>query len=233
MANTPQSPGNDDIQAQRDIDEVFGNASPNPNRVGCPSRGVLIELATRRLPIGSPGYEHLSECSPCYREFRDLQTQLAATPPSSLRWRWMLPVAAALVLAVGGAWWQISRTDSENAPATVVALPTPTLVSLDLRPFSVTRGDDVTTAPAPLALPPAVIDATLLLPVGTEPGAYDVRLLDLQSRPCCDATGKAAIENYVTTLRVRMDLRQLATDSYQLAVRRQGDSWRTFPVSVR
>jgi hypothetical protein len=67
MANTPQSADNDDLQFQRDIDEVFSRANPNPDRIGCPPRDTLVRLARRQQPIGDPAYEHLAKCSPCYR----------------------------------------------------------------------------------------------------------------------------------------------------------------------
>lgn len=73
MGDTPQAPENDDQQTQRAIDEVFGSANPNPERIGCLSQDELKALAERRLPIGAPEYEHLTKCSPCYREFRSLQ----------------------------------------------------------------------------------------------------------------------------------------------------------------
>ena len=56
-----------------DIDYVLGYANPNATRIGCPPRDVLIALAGRERPIDDPAYEHLATCSPCYREFRDLQ----------------------------------------------------------------------------------------------------------------------------------------------------------------
>jgi hypothetical protein len=56
-----------------EIDRVLSHANPNPQRVGCLSREVLASLAARRQPINAPGYEHLLECSECYREFRSLQ----------------------------------------------------------------------------------------------------------------------------------------------------------------
>jgi hypothetical protein len=34
------------------IDEMFSRSNPNPARVGCPSRHVLVELAGRMRPIG-------------------------------------------------------------------------------------------------------------------------------------------------------------------------------------
>ena len=56
-----------------EIDRVLAQANPNPGRVGCLSRDVLVSLAARRQPLNAPGYEHLLECSECYKEFRQLQ----------------------------------------------------------------------------------------------------------------------------------------------------------------
>jgi hypothetical protein len=56
-----------------EIDSLLAHANPNPQRVGCPPRDVLESLAARRQPLNAPGYEHLLECSECYREFRALQ----------------------------------------------------------------------------------------------------------------------------------------------------------------
>lgn len=56
-----------------EVDRVLAHANPNPQRVGCLSRQALESLAARRQPLNAPGYEHLLECSECYREFRSLQ----------------------------------------------------------------------------------------------------------------------------------------------------------------
>ena len=68
MAENRRDKGNDD-----EIDRVLRDANPNPRRVGCLPRDVLVSLAARRQPLNDPGYEHLLECSECYREFRQLQ----------------------------------------------------------------------------------------------------------------------------------------------------------------
>lgn len=66
--NNRRKSGKDDDE----IDQVLANANPNPGRVGCLTRDVLVSLAERRQPLNAPGYEHLLECSDCYREFRAL-----------------------------------------------------------------------------------------------------------------------------------------------------------------
>lgn len=70
MAKNRQRKGGRDND---EIDLVLANANPNPRRIGCLTREVLLSLAARRQPLNAPGYEHLLECSECYREFRALQ----------------------------------------------------------------------------------------------------------------------------------------------------------------
>jgi hypothetical protein len=236
MAHTGQPPENDEYRIEDDLDEVFSRANPNPERIGCPSRDTLIELAKRTRPIGDPGYEHLGKCSPCYREFRALQDDIAAsakTPRGRRTW-WIAAAAAAAIVALTGTWWTWRGTGSPVARdqnSTVVR--TDLRAELDLRKFSVVRSEQGAPEPPPVSLPVGIVDLTLLLPVGSEPGPYDVQLLDadLQSRRA--ATGAAVIENFVTTIRVRLDLQHLAPGRYQLAVRRQGDSWRMFPAVLQ
>src|SRR5215210_1856383 len=59
--------------AQSEIDELFGNANPNPDRIGCPPPKELPALARRERPIDDPAYDHLADCSACYRKVRGLQ----------------------------------------------------------------------------------------------------------------------------------------------------------------
>ena len=70
VENHHREGGSDDDD---EIDRVLAHANPNPHRIGCLPREVLVSLAARRQPLNAPGYEHLLECSECYREFRSLQ----------------------------------------------------------------------------------------------------------------------------------------------------------------
>ncbi len=73
----------------------------------------------------------------------------------------------------------------------------------------------------------------MLLPVGSEPGAYEIQLLDsdLKSRASAHAVGE--IRDFVTTVRATVDLRRVPGGTYQLAIRREGDDWRMFPARVK
>jgi hypothetical protein len=90
----------------------------------------------------------------------------------------------------------------------------------DLRKFTVFRSAEGNGSPRDVvSLQPALLDLTLMLPVGSEPGAYEVQLLDSQLRSLASSRGKGTLENYVTTVRVTVDLRQGPRGAHQLAVR--------------
>jgi hypothetical protein len=55
------------------MEDLFSSAHPNPERIDCPLRDVLVALARRERPIGDPAYDHLAKCSPCWVEVRDLK----------------------------------------------------------------------------------------------------------------------------------------------------------------
>src|SRR5919109_3472868 len=87
-----------------EIDEVFGRANPNPDRIGCPSHDVLVALARRERPMGDPAYGHLAECSPCYLEMRALKEGADLRRRRVMLWA----AAAALIVATGSVGWFLS-----------------------------------------------------------------------------------------------------------------------------
>jgi hypothetical protein len=196
----------------------------------------LIALSRRERPIGDPAYEHLLKCSPCYREFRALQqsgvSKRADTRPRVV---WYAASAAALLLVIAGAFFilpnQRSRTPVEqpgSASATAELR-----AELDLRKYTVARTDQSTPERPPVSLPRGRLTATILLPVGSEPGTYEVQILDSNLRSVASATGDAEIRDFVTTLRAKLDLGSLQAGTYQLALRRHGEDWRLFPADVK
>lgn len=221
------------FQIENEMDLLLGRAHPNPAREGCPPREMLVSLSRRELPIGDPAYEHLSKCSPCYQEFRALQQADAAARMAALkRKRLTYAAAAVLVLAVAGSWFVLTRDDGApiSAPAANEALPQ--VASLDLRPLAVTRSEEQKDA-KPLEVPRGRVNATILLPVGSSPGDYQVRILDRDLRVRASATGSAEIRNYITTLEAAIDTSGLEPGEYQLTLRRAGGEWQMFPLRIR
>jgi hypothetical protein len=207
-----------------EIDEVFGRANPNPERIGCPSHEVLVALSRRERPIGDRAYDHLVECSPCYLEVRALKEA------ADLKRRWLLTWAAAavLVLATGSVgWFLLNRASGVSAPSA-----TEIRTELDLRPYALMRGETPPSNQPPLVLPPARVVLILLLPVGWEPGPYEVQIRDPSAVPKVSAQGNADLRNQVTTLEVALEAGSLS-GAHQLAVRRDGQEWQVFPVQVK
>ncbi len=82
-------------------------------------------------------------------------------------------------------------------------------------------------------LPRGRLNVTILLPVGYEPGEYEMQVLDAELRSAPSAKGTAAIRDFVTTLEASLDLSALSPGGYRLAVRRRGADWRLFPATLR
>ena len=103
---------------------------------------------------------------------------------------------------------------------------------LDLRQYAVTRSDQKQSDRPPLPLPRGRLSVTILLPVGSEPGSYEIQVLDSELKSRASATGQAEIRNYITTLQGTIDLHSLAPGTYQLALRRRGEDWQLFPARI-
>lgn len=215
-----------------EIDEVFSRANLNPERVGCPPREELEALARRARPIDDPRYAHLAECSACYREFRDIQEARAQDVTSwAPTWRrpWIALTTAALVVALLGLAWFLRP--GGDLPRSI--LSEQVRAELDLRGFNTGRSYAPTADAKFVTLPIGIVELSILLPVGFEPGVYDVDVFDGNLKSHGAARGVAEIRNYVTTLETTVDLRHLAAGNYHLGIRRQGDDWRMFPARVR
>jgi hypothetical protein len=219
------------FEIEDELDYLFANASPNPNREGCPSREVLIGLSRREKPIGHPDYLHIVRCSPCFREVRAMQQ--AAKAKARATWLWAASGAAVLALAIAGAWVMLRggrSMASVEGEAQAPGGPVDLTATLDLRAYAVMRGDERPAEPDPVAMPRGRVAATILLPVGTEPGEYEIRLLDRDRALRASAIGSAAIRDYITTLVAVIDTRSMAAGSYQLVLRRAAGEWEMFPA---
>jgi len=216
----------DQAHVDREVDWFFKNASPNPDRVGCPSDEALRELAERSRPISDPGYEHLSHCSPCYQRFRRYQGDRSedSKNPSTSK---VLAVAAGIVLVIAAVttfWWFGRNNTHTRGGTTEVAV-------VDLRTFLVTRGSPTPPRP-PIKLSRSDVRADILLPIGFEAGRYDLRLVNGSLATVLSAQANAALENQVVTIHTPMTLSDLHAGQYQLALRREGEDWHFFPTTL-
>jgi hypothetical protein len=232
MTNGGQRPDPSGFRIENEMDLLFGRAHPNPTREGCPSAELLMRLARRELPIGDPAYDHIGKCSPCYQELRVLQQADATDAGLVRRRRMMFAAAAVLALVLAGSWFALRPADRTVVTAPPASEPVTQVASLDLRPLAVTRSEDQKSTKS-LELPRGRVNATILLPVGSSPGAYEIRILDSDLSVRASAKGSAEIRNYVTTLEAPIDLRTVDVGDYQLTLRREGGEWQMFPLRVR
>jgi len=78
-----------------------------------------------------------------------------------------------------------------------------------------------------------VLDATIVLPLGAEPGSYEVRLVDDVPSVRAQAVGNADIRDSMTTLHASLDAASWPAGAYHLEVRRAGDEWRRVPARLQ
>lgn len=239
MANDARRDAEPEFKAENEVDLLLGGANPNPTREGCPPSEKLIALARRQVPVGDPVGEHVSKCSPCYREMRAIQQAEGIRPADERRparsW-WPAAAAAVLVVAAGLVAWLVYGNRQPSAtpgPEQVVADAEPVAVELDLRKYSVMRSDSPAEELPPLVLPRAKVNLTLLLPTGSEPGEYDVRLVGLDDEALASGVGRTEIRDFVATLPVTVDLTQSVRGPGRLVVRRQGEGVQSFPVILK
>lgn len=208
---------------------------PNPERKGCPGPVVLRELANRPRPTRDAAWEHVTHCSPCYREFLDLRAQVKARREAEDRSlvRRRVVVSGAVIVVVGvavGGYELLHR--AKSAPSLVSGQYQS--ASLDLKDRSVARSvEGQNTKPQPLVLPARRLDLTVFLPIGSEPGRYDVQFLKSIDQPLLSTSGNATVEHGVTALRARFDLSGQPSGNFLIGLRQPPSDWTYYPVFVR
>ena len=84
-------------------------------------------------------------------------------------------------LVAVGAWFFARRGGQPSPPPEQKAVAEVRL-DLDLRPYAVSRGETNAPGQPPLVLSTRRLAMSLLMPVGSEPGAYELRLLGVIQR---------------------------------------------------
>jgi hypothetical protein len=235
MANEGQPVDSAEFYPNDEIDELFARGNPNPTREGCPPRDVLIALAKRERPISDRGYEHLAGCSPCYKEARAYQAaQVRERRAAAIR---MVTWAATAAVVVLGVTWVLFRGRDNASSRIEVARQESRSIAvraeLDLRNYVGTRSQRDKIDQQPLVLSRALLSLTIRLPGGSEPGIYEIQILDSELRSKATSVGEAEIRNYITTLQTTIDLGSVMPGGYQFGLRRRNEEWLFFPAQVR
>jgi hypothetical protein len=204
------------------LDTIYTSVEPNPDRVGCPPREMLRELAMRTRPLTDPLWDHVMECAPCRIDVREMGRVRPAVPERSAARSFGLAFAAVLVLIVGVGAWILTRGSGA-----------PTPVAGDLRQYAVMRSDQQRPSGPALDLPRRRIRLTLLMPNGSEPGHYELEVRGSDGLTSATASGNATLQDFMTRLAIEIDLRSVPRGPSQLAIRRTGEDWQLFPVRIQ
>jgi hypothetical protein len=76
------------------------------------------------------------------------------------------------------------------------------------------------------------VSLSMLLPVGSDFGAYEIHVLDANLQSRASSSGDAILHDFVTRLSADLDFQSLPAGAYQLAMRRMGEDWQLFPGRV-
>jgi hypothetical protein len=76
------------------------------------------------------------------------------------------------------------------------------------------------------------LDLRVYLPIGSEPGKYELQIAREPGAPIIVSSGAAKLENRSVVLPVRVDVRDLVAGRYVLGIRKGNFRWMYYPVSV-
>ena len=210
---------------ERRLLDVLGrgliNEFPNPERSGCPGSEVLKRIASRTMPLAEAEkwLDHLGSCSPCYRDFSRFQKayQLRRT-------RTLLAIAASILVcaAIGG--WAMVQWHNKSQTTQVAVL--------DLRNWSVTRGVEPNPAVKGFEVSREAFRLSILLPLGSSEGQYDVRIATLSGESLATASGTASVKKGVTAVQVAISVSSVSPGAYLLQIRKVGLEWNSYPLAV-
>ena len=209
-------------QLREALSRTFLEGYPNPERRGCPGSDILRAIASGKLTLeeAEPWINHFSSCSPCTREFSEFRKYF-----QKRRLQRFSAIAAALFIVVSVLAWVFLRRFNEPVRFEVA--------SLDLTGRGIMRGPEENPPNPPLQLSKAHLDLTIYLPLGSEPGTYDIQVVREPGQPLWSAQGEAEIKNSKTTLHVQADLSRLEPGLYLLAVRPKRWDWTYYPLVLK
>ncbi len=195
---------------------------PNPDRAGCPGSDVLRRIASHAMPLAEAEkwLDHLTSCSPCYRDFSELQAGYRHR-----RMQTVLAIAASILIAVGVAGWALFFKHT-GPPVVQTAV-------LDLRNRSVPRGGEANPGEQPLEVSRAVKRLNVYLPLGSAEGPYELRIATTTGSAVFATSGVASLKDGVTSIEAVVDLSSASSGRYVLQIRRPNSEWNSYPLLWR
>lgn len=164
--------------------------------------------------------DHLGSCSPCYCDFSRFRDAYRHRRRQTL-----VAIAASILVVVSiGVWALVQWHNKTQISQTAV---------LDLRNLSVARGVEPSPEVKPLEVSREASRLSILLPLGSSEGQYDVRIATPSGKSVVTANGMAKFKNGATTLQTAMKLSSVSTGAYVLQIRKAGLEWSSYPLVLR
>ena len=192
-------------------------AYPNPQRFGCPSPDALEGMARRTVPISAAEQEHIFHCSPCFSTYLGIRNQIRRDRIMRAASIWTL--ATFLVAGLTYSGYRALRHSSA---------PQEFATAFNFQDRPVFRGPhQAAVDPSPFVLPRGIVIVSVTLPLGSQPGTYDLEIYsDGQTHPLLTASGQAILHsNGSTVLVVHLDSSKLRSGQYQLGVGKNDSDW--------
>lgn len=211
---------------------LLSGGFPNPERAGCPHSDVLKAIAFRRISLteATQYIDHVGGCSPCFIEYTALRKDAQRRKTLELA---LIAAAVLIAISTAGWLWKVYRFQGIARRPTVATVTPYQSVTLDLRGLVVPRGKQLSSAnPPPLRLPRGRLDLTILLPIGSELGTYEVQVLTELNKPLVNARGIASIQNGITALKTTLDISKVYPGPYVLSLSQRGEENRVYPLVV-
>ena len=226
---------------------------PNPERKGCPPNNALRVLASRPTDTDESISNHLTCCSPCFNAYMVHLAHGRAELIESQKIRratWVtrsLVTAGVLAILMIALYVFFNRRHMEptvaprapepvGKPATPAQMPATAMyvpVLVDLSNASPMRGLDQSRAtPSAQVIPSsALVNLSLLLPLGSEERRYSVRLSSGRDI-VWSGLAQAHLENRQPLLHMHADFSDLPAGNYDLVVVSQ-EFGLTVPILVK
>ena len=208
---------------------LFRTGFPNPERIGCPAREALLDLA-RKGPRSGQGrgvVDHLTCCSQCFVEYEQFLRQ--EKNAKAIR---LLALCASVAITVGLAIWFYAFRGQAGTPE-----PSFEVATIDLRQQFRLRGEQIPDSPPAEGTVPVIpakqVTLSIVLPIGSEEGPYEIQILDQQESLRFAGQGEAVFEDRNVLLRVDADLRELQPGTHFLGVRKPEFRWAYYRVRVQ
>ncbi len=222
------------IDDDNPIEEILLTGFPNPDRVGCPPSAVIEALGQKKIGRDDPAWEHIWNCSPCFKDFKVIRdarlAEIEGRYRAQRRRRNLVLAASVLVCAIIIAALFYRNIWVPRGGAAVVAI--------DLTNAGTVRGDAEDNARVLAELPTRLDEIHLKLPVFSQRGRYVVAILQSKSQNAAVALGSATTTgtDVNPSLVLTFDLSGTKPGRYFLATRLeeqgQQDAVYYYPVQI-